>query len=208
MKTSQTVTARVLGALLLPILGIIAFAAPQQAVAQHFTSDPSEVKRIVVEADDLDSVIYHRAAHFAVPAISDTIGLVYHEPLPDSVMPRSAIVLGVVTIQGEDAEDVVEKMEEFARKQGADWVVSFEEPRRRKNREGEFYYRSSATLMRVLDDAMIPQSQVAYNTFSETGHKSYAAVLSWYDTYGRHMGANVKEIDRVEEEVETEDEGW
>ena len=209
MKTSQNIRAKVIGAILLPIFGLIAFALPNEAAAQHFTSAASEVKRVVVEADDLDSIIYSQATHFAVPAISDTIGLVYHEPMPDSVMPRSAIVLGVVSIQAEEAEEVVEKLEEFARKQGADWVVSFEEPRKRKNKAGDFYYRSSATLMRVLDDAMIPQTEVAYSTFNESGHKSYAAVMNWFDTYGRHLGANVKEIERVqEEEVETEDSAW
>jgi hypothetical protein len=186
-------------ALLLPIFGVIVATAP--ASAQHFTSDANDIKRVVVEADDLDSIIFNRTTPFAVPAISDTIGLVYHEPLPDSTMPRSAIVIGTVTIQAEESEEVVEKLEEFARKQGADWVVSFEEPRKRKNKQGEFYYRSSATLMRVLDDAMIPQSQVAYSTFRESGHKNYAAVMSWYDTYGKHMGANVKTQDnQIEEE--------
>jgi hypothetical protein len=189
-------------ALLLPIFGVIAFAAPQAATAQHFTSEAVDIKRIVVEADDLDSLIFNRATPFAVPAISDTIGLVYHEPLPDSTMPRSAIIIGTVTIQAEESEDVIEKLEEFARKQGADWVVSFEEPRKRKNKEGEFYYRSTATLMRVLDDAMIPQSQVAYSTFRDSGHKNYAAVMTWYDTYGKHMGANVKTQDNQVEEVE------
>jgi hypothetical protein len=203
MKT-QTNTANplkaVAKALLLPIFGVIGFVAPQAANAQHFTADASDVKRVVVEADDLDSIIFNQYAQFAVPAINDTIDLVYHEPMPDSVMPRSAIVLGTVMIQGEEAEDVVEKMEEFARKQGADWVVSFEEPRKRKNRDGEFYYRSTATLMRVLDDAMIPQSQVAYSTFRESGHKNYASVITWYDTYGKHMGANVKQLDRFEDD--------
>lgn len=207
MNTSQNTIAK-LGrkaalAVLLPIFGVIAIAAPDAAVAQHFTSDASDIKRVVVEADDLDSIIFNRATPFAVPAISDTIGLVYHEPLPDSTMPRSAIIIGTVTIQAEEAEEVVEKLEEFARKQGADWVVSFEEPRKRKNREGDFYYRSSATLMRVLDDAMIPQSQVAYSTFRESGHKNYAAVMSWYDTYGKYLGANVK--DAHHQEVQEED---
>lgn len=204
MKTSQTNIARVLRAaakaLLLPIFGLIGFVAPEGATAQHFTADASDMKRVVVEADDLDSIIYTRYAHFEVPEISDTIGLVYHEPMPDSVMPRSAIVLGKVMIQAEEAEDVVEMMEEFAREQGADWVVSFEEPRKRKNRDGEFYYRSTATLMRVLDDAMIPQSQIAYSTFNESGHKNYASVLTWYDTYGKHMGANLKQLNRFEDE--------
>lgn len=189
---------------LLPIFGVIALAAPQAATAQHFTADASDIKRIVVEADDLDSLIFNRATPFAVPAISDTIGLVYHEPMPDSTMPRSAIIIGTVTIQAEESEELVEKLEAFARKQGADWVVSFEEPRKRKSKEGEFYYRSTATLMRVLDDAMIPQSQVAYNTFRESGHKNYADVMSWYDTYGKHMGANVKTQDN---QVDEEDEG-
>lgn len=187
-------------AVLLPIFGVIAMAAPQAANAQHFTADASDIKRVVVEADDLDSIIFNRSTPFAVPAISDTIGLVYHEPMPDSTMPRSAIILGTVTIQAEESEEVVEKLEEFARKQGADWVVSFEEPRKRKNKEGDIYYRSTATLMRVLDDAMIPQSQVAYSTFSESGHKNYAAVMSWYDTYGKYMGANVKHLDNQIEE--------
>lgn len=208
MKTTQIIIAkaarRAAAAILIPIFGVIAFAAPQAALAQHFTSDASEMKRVVVEADDLDSIIFNRTTPFAVPAVSDTIGLVYHEPMPDSTMPRSAIVLGTVIIQAEESGEVIEKLEEFARKQGADWVVSFEEPRRRKNKEGEFYYRSSATLMRVLDDAMIPQSQVAYNTFRDSGHKNYAAVMSWYDTYGRYLGANVKELEQHVEEDEQE----
>lgn len=201
MNTVQVLTkqvARVQKALgLLPYLVLIAaitiVVAPQTGKTQHFTSDPASITRVVVEADDLDSTIYYRATPFAVPAIPDSVGLVYHEPLPDSVMPRSAIVLGKVTIQAEEAEDIVEQLEEFARKQGADWVISFEEPRRRKNRDGDFYYRSSAILMRVLDDAMIPQSQIAYRTFNDSGHNNYAAVISWYDTYGRYMGANVKQ---------------
>jgi hypothetical protein len=193
---------------ILPILGLAIGAAilhPTASTAQHFISDAQSAKRVVVEADDLDSIIYHQQAFFAVPAIPDTIGLVYHEPMPDSVMPRSAIVLGTVTIQAEEAEEVVEQMEEFARKHGADWVVSFEEPRKRKNKDGDFYYRSSATLMRVLDDAMIPQSQVAYSTFRESGLNSYASVMDWYDTYGRYLGANVKQLDQqVEEESDEE----
>jgi hypothetical protein len=209
MNTSQNTIAngarKIALAVLLPIFGVIAIAAPDAAMAQHFTSDASEMKRVVVEADDLDSIIFNRTTPFAVPAVNDTIGLVYHEPMPDSTMPRSAIVLGTVTIQAEESEEVVEKLEEFARKQGADWVVSFEEPRKRKNKEGEFYYRSTATLMRVLDDAMIPQSQVAYSTFRDSGHKNYAAVMSWYDTYGRYLGANVKETRQQEEEQYEED---
>lgn len=175
------------------------------ANAQYFSLSSDNVAHVVLEADDLDSVLLDRNTPFAVPTIHDTIDLVYHEPMPDSVMPRSAVVIGTVTIQAEEAQDIVEMLEETARKHGANWIVSFTEPRLRKTAAGDRYYRSSAQLLRVLDDAMIPESALAYSYYRESQFKDFAQVESWYDTYGRHLGANdvhQREQEMDEDEVE------
>lgn len=184
---------------------LMGLVMPLSASAQHFALPADQAKLEVIDADDLDSVLYRQLTPFAVPEIHDTMDLVYHEPMPDSTMPRIAMILGTVMIQDEDADDIIEIVEELARERGANWIVAFSEPQRRKSVKGEFYYRSTATLMRVMDDALIPQSQIAVRDYREEQLQSFASVSTWYDNYGRQLGANARE-DREEQVIpETDD---
>ncbi|HZK75808.1 MAG TPA: hypothetical protein VFD13_02770 [Candidatus Kapabacteria bacterium] len=164
-------------------------ALPSVSNAQYFISE--HLDRQVLKAGKYDSVIVLSATPFAVPPINDTTPLVYHEPMPDSIMPRSAIVIGTISVQAENADDVVPMIEKYARKLGADWLVSFQEPRPTITKSGWKVYRSKALLLRVLDDQFVNQANLEY-TYDEQVHlQNYAAVNNWYDQYGRHLGAKL-----------------
>jgi hypothetical protein len=163
--------------------------------AQYFLNDSANYSQAVIEADGADSVLFLRETQFDLPKVSDTIALTYHEPMPDSIMPRSAIVLGEITVQAGVAEDVSAKIEKYARKYGADWIVSFSEPRVVISKKGERIYRSSATLLHVLDATFINQSQITNLYFEDTKIANFAALEDWYGTYGKHMGAKVDAAD-------------
>ncbi len=161
------------------------------ANAQYFQLHPENAKASVIEAKKLDSVLFVPMTPFNLPQTSDSIQLTYHEPMPDSIMPRSAIVVGQVTVQAEDPTVLVEKLEKFARQAGADWIVSFAEPRVFHNKAGDRLFRGSATLLRVLDPTFIQQTDLQYSYFEDNKLPNYASVTGWFDTYGRHMGSKM-----------------
>jgi hypothetical protein len=91
----------------------ILFAA--NAKAQYFQSQPNHKQHTVVKASGYDSVIVDRSTPFDLPKTNDTLPFIYLEPMPDSIIPRSAIVIGTITLQFEDIEDVVPALEKYAR---------------------------------------------------------------------------------------------
>ena len=123
--------------------------------------------------------------------MNDTLGLIYHEPMPDSIMPRSAIVIGTVTIQAEEAADVMKLLEKYARKLGADWIVSFQEPRASLDGDHWKVYRSTALLLHVLDEGFVNQNNIEYSYYGPNHLQNYASVNHWYDQYGKHFGASM-----------------
>lgn len=183
------------------LLGMLSI--PAASHAQYFRSQNTSVA--VLKSSGLDSVILERATQFAVP-VNDTIDFTYHEPMPDSLMPRSAMVIGTIRLQAESPEDVVDYLEKYARKAGADWIVSFAEPRAMKTKNGDRIFRATATLLRVLDPTLINEKDLNYSYYETSNLHNYAEVNSWYDSYGRHMGAKLDtapahdENDNFEEE--------
>ena len=139
----------------------LALGASQSAKAQNFRENEDLWKTETIRARNIDTIQIERHSFFSLPIVSDTTPLVYHEPLPDSVMPKSAIEIGQITIQAGTAEDVLAMLEKQARSQGADWIVSFNEPRMKINKQGQIYYRSQAMLYKVINPELIPQSQIA-----------------------------------------------
>jgi hypothetical protein len=165
--------------------------AVTSANAQYFQLHQENAKSSVIEAKKFDSVLFVAMTPFNLPKTSDSVQLTYHEPMPDSIMPRSAIVVGEVTVQAEDPTVLVQKLEKFARQAGADWIVAFAEPRVFHNKAGDRLFRGSATLLRVLDPTFIQQTDLQYSYFEENKLPNYASVTSWYDSYGRHMGSKM-----------------
>ncbi len=172
--------------LLLPAIAVI-LALPVVSQAQYFMSE--HLNRQVLKSSQYDSAVVLSATPFAVPPINDTMPLVYHEPMPDSIMPRSAIVIGTISVQAEYAEDVVPMVEKYARQLGADWLVSFQEPRPTILKNGWKVYRSKALLLRVLDDQFINENHIAYMYDEQSKLNNYAALSNWFDQYGKHYGA-------------------
>jgi hypothetical protein len=164
------------------------------ANAQYFQMHEPNVKPRVIEAANSDSVLFTAMTPFALPKTNDTVQLTYHEPMPDSIMPRSAIVIGEVTLQASDPTVLVNKLEKFARQAGADWIVSFAEPRVFHDKAGNRLFRGTAQLLRVLDPTFIQQTDLQYSYFEENKLQNFAAVSGWYDTYGRHMGAKMDPV--------------
>ena len=140
---------------------ILAMGLSQPAKAQNFRENEELWKAETIRARNIDTIRIERHSFFSLPALNDTTALVYHEPLPDSVMPKSAIEVGQITIQAGTAENVLAMLEKQARSQGADWIVGFNEPRMKINKQGEIYYRSQAMLYRVINPELIPQNQIA-----------------------------------------------
>ncbi len=165
--------------------------APMMGHAQYFIAEHST--RLVLKSGRLDSVILQSSTPFVVPEVSDTVGLIYHEPLPDSIMPSSAIVIGMIAVQAENAEDVAPMLEKYARKLGADWIVSFQEPKPVLTADKWKVYRSSALLLHVLDDDFIPENGIEYAYYGHNHLQDYAAVSHWYGIYGKHMGAKMEQ---------------
>jgi len=171
------------------VAGVSSFAST--ATAQYFQLQPKHASKQVLEAGKLDSVIFTRMTPFALPKTNDTIQFTYHEPMPDSIMPRSAIVVGEITVQEEDPTVLVEKLEKYARAAGADWIVSFAEPRVFHDKAGDRLFRGSAQLLRVLDPTFVQQTDLQYSYFEQSNLTNYAAVTHWFDNYGRHFGARI-----------------
>ena len=168
----------------LVVIGL-AFSFAGNIQAQNFRESEDLWKSETIRAKSNDSVLIERHSFFALPAVSDTTSLVYHEPMPDSVMPKSAIEIGQITIQAGTADGVVSMLEKQARSQGADWIVSFNEPRMKFNKKGEVYYRSQAMLYRVINAELIPENQIADIQCDEHQLKSYSAV----EGYVKHIVA-------------------
>ncbi len=175
---------------LLPTFALLA-AFPAASQAQYFISEHLSTK--VFESGRHDSVVLLSATPFDVPRINDTMPLIYHEPMPDSIMPRSAVVIGTIRVQEELAEDVVPKIEQYARKLGADWLVSFQEPRPTILKDGWKVYRSRALLLRVLDDQFINENHITYTYDEQSNLGNYAAITHWYDQYGLHYGSDMQQ---------------
>ena len=174
---------------------VAAFAAQPTTVVHAQLFRAEHPAREVIRSGEHDSVILERMTPFTVPPVHDTIALLYHEPLPDSIMPAGALVLGVVTIQMELSEDITPALEKLARKIGADWIVSFTEPRAFLARDRWKLYRSTAMLIRVLDPHLIPQAELA-TAYYETAHlTTFASVSEWYDQFGRRLGHLQTEVD-------------
>lgn len=183
---------RAFGVGLFTVVATVCFSTT--ASAQYFQIHEQNAKSIVIESSKFDSVIFDQMTPFALPKTNDSIQLTYHEPMPDSIMPRSAIVVGEVTLQDEDPTVLVTKLEKFARKAGADWIVSFGEPRVFHDKQGNRLFRSSAQLLRVLDPTFIQSSDLQYSYYEENKLQNYAALTNWYDSYGRQMGAKMDPI--------------
>ena len=160
------------------VLFLVLAGLAQVASAQQFTEQGQYFRTEVIEASGLDSIVFERHATITVNAISEDSGLIYHEPLPDNMMPKAAIDLGTITIQAESSDDVVEILEEHARQIGADWVIGFNEPRRKKI-GNEFIYRSQARLFRVLDPTLVEATSINSVYASEEHIPDLASAQVW-----------------------------
>lgn len=166
---------------------LLMMCAAGAARAQYFQSLPQNAQRQVVKADDRDSVIVQRMTLFDLPKLSDSVEIMYHEPMPDSIMPRSAVVIGTIQLQAEESEQITKDLEKYARKAGADCIVSFTEPKAMLMKDGWKVYRSTATLLHVLDDEFIPQSQLNYSYYENRSFSNYAALNDYYQSFGRGL---------------------
>ena len=166
---------------------VIGFAAKAQA--QNFKETEDLWKTETIRTHNMDTVRIERHSFFALAAINDTIGLTYHEPLPDSVMPKTAIEIGQITVQASSAEDVLAMLEKQARAAGADWIVSFNEPRLKFTNKGEPYYRSQAMLYKVINPELVTEDQIAEVNCNEEHLKSYTAIQN----YMKHIVAKTSE---------------
>lgn len=170
----------------LSIIWIVAatLIVAQAAQAQRFVEKPAEWTVRNVRASGIDTTRLEMHASFALDAINDTLPLIYHEPYPDSVMPRTAIEVAVITVQADNADEVVTIIEKQARKIGADWIVGFNEPRLhvvKIDGTARGIYRSSATLYRVINPELVPQSDIAVVDCGPSHMHECKAVLSWLD---------------------------
>jgi len=189
--------------LITTLIAGIAILFAQNANAQYFQSLPNNSQHIVVKANGYDSVIVDRLTPFDLPKTSDSVPFVYLEPMPDSIMPRSAIVIGTITLQFEDPQDLVPALEKYARRAGADWIVSFQEPKAVLTQNHWKVYRSTALLLHVLDANFINQTQVSYSYYEHNKLQNFAAVSSWYDNYGKHLG--LKDENSIDEDNKDDD---
>jgi len=180
--------AQIRAALLLLGAGAISILTVSPSRAQYFQSSPGHMQRQVVRSSGLDSLIVERATPFDLPTLPDSAKFMYHEPMPDSVMPRSAIVIGKVTMQFEDPDELVQRLEKYARKAGADWIVSFQEPHAVLTKDKMKVYRSSALLLHVLDPQLINQSDISYSYYEQNHLQNYASLNNWFQLYGQHLG--------------------
>ncbi|MBS1902172.1 MAG: hypothetical protein JSS75_00525 [Bacteroidetes bacterium] len=154
------------------------------AHAQRFVESPNDWVTKNVREHGLDTTRLEMHASFALDPINDTIGLIYHEPYPDSVMPKTAIEVAVITVQAEEADEVVETIEKEARKIGADWIIGFNEPRLhviRYHGDARGIYRSTATLYRVINDELVPASDIAVIDCGPSHLNECKAVLTWLE---------------------------
>lgn len=165
------------------ILGAIVFSVLSgKASAQLFSEQSDLFRTEMIRASGLDTIMFERHASIAVSPVSDDSGLIYHEPLPDNTMPRVSIDLGTLTIQAESSDEVVEILEERAREFGADWVIGFNEPRRKKV-GNDIIYRSQARLFRVLDPTLVDGNAIQTVYSSDERIPDLAAAHVWITRY-------------------------
>src|SRR5436305_7179466 len=146
------------------------------ANAQDFREREDHWKTQTIRARCMDTVRLEQHSFFALPKISDTTALVYHEPMPDSLMPKTAIEVGKITVQASSAEDVLAMLEKEARAVGADWIVSFNEPRLKLTAKGEGYYRSQALLYKVINSELVSEQDITEVNCSECHLDSFASI--------------------------------
>jgi hypothetical protein len=156
------------------------------ATAQNFSESPAHWKTVTVRAKGMDTIRLSERSLFTIPELSDTVPLIYYEPFPDSMMPRTSIEVAEITIQASSADEVVNILEEQARKAGADWIVGFNEPRLKwvkvdGNIKG--IYRSQARLLKVIDPELVPMTDI-HSIYCDANHiENCNAVLSWLDQH-------------------------
>ncbi len=177
MKMKQHITR-----IALALAGIL--LAANIATAQIFMERESAWKTETIRQSGADTVRLVHHSFFTISPLNDTIALMYHEPMPDSVMPKTAIEIGKITIQAESASEVIEQLEKVARRVGADWIVGFNEPRLRYARiDGNItsIYHSEAMLYKVINEELAPESEIANVYCGENHLGSCQAVLTWLD---------------------------
>lgn len=155
---------------------ILTIGISQSGSAQNFKENEGLWKTEIIRAWSIDTIKIEKHSFFVLPEVSDTTALVYHEPLPDSVMPKSAIEIGQITIQASSAEDVIAMLEKQTRALGADWIVGFNEPRMKINKDREVYYRSQAMLYKVINPELVPESQMSTIDCGENHLQNYSSV--------------------------------
>jgi hypothetical protein len=165
------------------LVAALAALVTTSSFAQHFVEDRSAWKVETIKAKGLDTIRFEKHSFFVLPEVNDTLGLVYHEPMPDNIMPKSAIDIGSIVIQAESADEVVEILEREARKLGADWVISFNEPRRTNLGHGDFYYRSQARLYKVINPELVPVGDVLAVSPRKEQIRDFASAITWAKNY-------------------------
>ncbi len=158
------------------VTGGLIFGLNVLAHAQNFRETQDLWKSETIRARSIDTVKIEKHSFFLLPSLSDTTPLVYYEPMPDSVMPKAAIEIGQITIQAGSAEEVVAMLEKQARAIGADWIIGFNEPRMKFNKDHEVYYRSQAMLYKVINSELVPESQIVYISCGENHLQNCGAV--------------------------------
>lgn len=155
------------------------------ADAQTFLERPQAWKTQTLRASGIDTTRIVMHSFFTLEQLNDTLPLIYHEPYPDSVMPRTAIEIAQITIQADNADEVVAILEKQARKLGADWIVGFNEPRLKWQKIGgdlKATYHSEAKLYKVIDAELAPVAAIADVYCGENHLNNCQAVLTWIDT--------------------------
>ena len=165
-----------------------ALVASQSLFAQNFSESAEKWETSTLRAKGLDTTRLVRHSFLNVPMLKDTSALTYHEPMPDSLMPKTAIDLGEITIQAGTAEEVIQILEKQARAIGADWIISFNEPRMHRIGGGDFYYRSQAKLYKVINADLVAQSEILAINLSEQHFNNYASLITWVQNYVTHDG--------------------
>jgi hypothetical protein len=182
MKTKGT-TMNSKGRILLMALVALLFGF-SATNAQVFMERQTAWKVQTIEASGIDTTRIVHHSFFSLEPVNDTLPLVYHEPYPDSVMPRTAIEIGRIIIQASTADEVVEILEKQARRNGADWIIGFNEPRMKVVKIGgdaKAVYHSEALLYKVIDDSLEPEGEIATVYCGENHLSSAQAVLTWLD---------------------------
>jgi hypothetical protein len=157
------------------------------ASAQYFQSLPGNAVKQVLEADDHDTLIVQRMTPFDLPELADSVEIMYHEPMPDSIMPKSAVVIGTLQLQFEESEQISKELEKYARRAGADCIVSFTEPKAVILKDGWKVYRATAMLLHTLDQDFVPQSQLSYSYYEKRQFTNFASLNDYYQAFGRGL---------------------